>query len=601
MRDVFPKLMDLMNARERRRFWLLMVMILVMAFSNMVGVAAIIPFLAVLGDPSMIETDSRLAWLYDAGGFTDTQGFLMTLGIAVFVVYLLSILIRMVTAYALQRYAAMRMFTISTRLLEGYLHQPYTWFLSRHSADLSKVILTEVGQVASALLRPSLNMIANGAVALFLLSLMVAVNPWAALMMFAVLGIGYGLVFAFARRTMKRIAGQRLEANQRRFRVTQDGLAGIKEIKVLGLEDATQRRFAKPAKVFSDTIFIESAIGELPRHLLEGIAFGGMMAVILVLMAMAEAGGEALITVLPVAGLYAVAGARLAPALQAVYRGINQIRFFIPALNEVHADFMGTRFEHRPEGEPFSKLREALVLKDVTYGYPGADRPALQNLSMTIPAGSSVGIVGGTGAGKTTAMDVILGLLSLEHGTLEVDGRVVASDADRRAWRRRLGYVPQQIFLTDESVAENIAFGEKPEDIDMARVEAAAKMAALHDFVVSDLPEGYRTPIGEGGGRLSGGQRQRIGIARVLYRNPDVLILDEATSALDNLTERAVMEAISDLGADKTVIMVAHRLSTVRNCDTIFLLEHGRVAAQGTYDELVAGNEVFRDMARDMG
>jgi ATP-binding cassette, subfamily B, bacterial PglK len=206
-----------------------------------------------------------------------------------------------------------------------------------------------------------------------------------------------------------------------------------------------------------------------------------------------------------------------------------------------------------------------------------------------------VGIVGGTGAGKTTLVDLILGLLTPDDGVIRVDGTAVTAE-NLRAWQKTLGYVPQSIFLTDDTVAANIAFGVAKDQIDMAAVERAARIAALHDFVLSDLPEGYATFVGERGVRLSGGQRQRIGIARALYRDPTLLIMDEATSALDNITERVVMEAVQRIRADKTIILIAHRLTTVKTCDTIFLMERGRLLAQGSYDELLAGNEVFRRM-----
>jgi ABC-type multidrug transport system fused ATPase/permease subunit len=243
-------------------------------------------------------------------------------------------------------------------------------------------------------------------------------------------------------------------------------------------------------------------------------------------------------------------------------------------------------------------MHRRLELREVFYAYPNSERPALHGLTLEIRANSTVGIVGGTGAGKTTAMDVILGLLPPQRGALMVDGREIAGEAALRAWRRSLGYVPQSIFLIDDDVAANIAFGIAREEIDHAAVERAARMAEMHRFVTEELPHGYATKVGDRGVRLSGGQRQRIGIARALYHDPDMLILDEATSALDNLTERAVMDAVAQLGGAKTIVMVAHRLSTVRACDEIFLLEHGRLAARGTYDELVEQSDVFREMAR---
>jgi ABC-type multidrug transport system fused ATPase/permease subunit len=277
------------------------------------------------------------------------------------------------------------------------------------------------------------------------------------------------------------------------------------------------------------------------------------------------------------------------------------MRFGTGTLNKLHEDFVATAAGRAipsvpGESAPALRLTEQIELEDVHYAYPRAERPAARGVTLTIPARSTVGLVGGTGAGKTTTVDIMLGLLVPDRGTLSVDGIPITAD-NLRAWQRSIGYVPQQIFLSDDTVAANIAFGLKAEDIDQAAVERAARVAELHDFVLRELPDGYATKVGERGVRLSGGQRQRIGIARALYHDPDVLILDEATSALDNLTERAVMDAVHNLGRAKTIVMIAHRLSTVRECDTIFMLEGGRVVAEGSYDDLIETNRQFRALA----
>ncbi len=238
-------------------------------------------------------------------------------------------------------------------------------------------------------------------------------------------------------------------------------------------------------------------------------------------------------------------------------------------------------------------LNHAITLNNIHYRYPNALRPALDGINLTIPTKSTVGLVGTTGSGKTTTVDLILGLLDAQKGTLEIDGQVI-TEHNCRAWQRSVGYVPQQIYLADDTVAANIAFGIEAKDIDQTAVERAAKTANLHEFVTNGLPKQYQTTVGERGVRLSGGQRQRIGIARALYHNPQVLILDEATSALDNVTEQAVMEAVHNLGHEITIIMIAHRLSTVKNCDQIVLLEQGRVNARGVYGELMENNVHFK-------
>jgi ABC-type multidrug transport system fused ATPase/permease subunit len=303
---------------------------------------------------------------------------------------------------------------------------------------------------------------------------------------------------------------------------------------------------------------------------------------------------------LPVIALYAFAGYRLMPALQQLYVHITQLRFAGPALDNLHQDLLGLAPPATQDPDLATaplELRRAITLANITYAYPNAQRPAVQDLSLAIPAFSTIGLVGTTGSGKTTTVDIILGLLQPRSGQVAIDGTPITPE-NRRAWQRSLGYVPQQIYLADDTVAANIAYGMPPDRIDQQALEHAARVANLHDFVTQEMPKGYATLVGERGVRLSGGQRQRIGIARALYHQPQVLILDEATSALDNLTEQAVMDAVHALGHKITIILIAHRLTTVRECDRIYLLDKGRLTGQGTYEELLAASDHFRVMAR---
>jgi ABC-type multidrug transport system fused ATPase/permease subunit len=367
-------------------------------------------------------------------------------------------------------------------------------------------------------------------------------------------------------------------------------------VKLLGLEEAYLDRFHPPSVQVAVSASFSQVISELPRYLLETIAFGGM---ILLILALLLAGNGSLSDILPVLGVFAFAGLRMFPAVQQIYHALSYLRYTGAALEIVHRDTMETRENllRIPGAEvPPLHVHRQIALADDHNDYPKAERAALQGLSLAIAANTTVGIVGGTGAGKTTAVDVMLGLLAPQAGQLRVDGEAI-TPANLRAWQNSVGYVAQQIFLIDDSVAANIAFGIAADAIDMAAVERAARVANLHDFVTGELPQGYQTAVGERGVRLSGGQRQRIGIARALYHDPDVLLLDEATSALDNLTERAVMEAVHNLGHQKTIIMIAHRLTTVKDCDMIFLLENGQLAAQGRYDDLLRDSEIFRRMA----
>ena len=338
-----------------------------------------------------------------------------------------------------------------------------------------------------------------------------------------------------------------------------------------------------------------TVISQLPRFALEIITFGGMLLVLLYLMSKSGT----FISALPIIALYAFAGYRLMPALQQIFNSGVQLRFTVPALNNLYYDLKSLKSHRATESQDTLLLSNNITLSHIHYKYPNASLTALKDISFSIRAFSTVGIVGTTGSGKTTTVDMILGLLEAQQGTLEVDGKQI-NYKNRRAWQRSVGYVPQKIFLTDDTIAANIAFGLDPKEINLEAVEHASKVANLHDFVVDELPLKYQTTVGENGIRLSGGQRQRIGIARALYHNPQLLILDEATSALDNLTEQAVMEAVHKLRKNITIILIAHRLSTVKKCDNILLLEKGELKAQGTFEKLIEASDRFRSTAKNL-
>jgi ATP-binding cassette, subfamily B, bacterial PglK len=586
------KLLDLLTPHEQKRAGILLCMILVMALLDMVGVVSIMPFMAVLVNPDLIQTNLLLNIAYTSLGFTNPQQFLFAMGILVFVLLVVSLAFKALTSYAQLRYILMREYSIGKRLVEGYLHQPYSWFLSRHSADLGRTILSEVNQVIGNGFMPMMNLITQGAVATALITLLILIDPQLAIIVGLTLTTAYALVFKAAHSFLLRIGSERIKANEGRFTAVSEAFGASKEVKVGGLEQAYIKRFAGPALAYARHQASAQVIGQLPRFALESIAFGGMLLIVLYLMAQSGSFTSSL----PIIVLYTFAGYRLMPALQQIYSAVTQIRYAGPALDALRADLISLQPEYLNPSQDTISLKQAITLNQVQYRYPNAPQPALKNLSLSISAKSTVGLVGATGSGKTTTVDLILGLLKAQEGTLEVDGQAI-TEHNRRAWQRAIGYVPQQIYLSDDTVAANIAFGLDANDIDQQALERAAKIANLHDFVVNELPKRYQTTVGERGVRLSGGQRQRIGIARALYHNPQVLILDEATSALDNLTEQAVMEAVHNLGHEITIILIAHRLSTVKACDTILLLDKGDLKAQGTFDELIHLNKHFRAMA----
>jgi len=587
------KLLALFTSSERKRAAMLLVMMLVMALLDVTGVVSILPFMAVLTNPQMVESNRNFAFFYNTLGFTEPQKFLFFLGVMVFLLLVLSLAFKALTTYTQLRFIQMREYSLSKRFIENYLHQPYTWFLNRHSADLGKTILSEVGMVVQGWMSPFMTLLAHSAVAIALLVMLLFVEPILTLTVSTVLGGAYVLIYKLTNGFISRIGLERFIANQMRYNAVSEAFGAAKEVKIGGLEQTYIRRFSEPAEIYAKHQASSAVVAQLPRFAMEAIAFGGMLLLMLYLMSRSEGFASAL----PTMALYAFAGYRLMPALQQIYGCLSQLRYANRALDALHTDLINLSPFHPLLGITSKmKLEQGILLKDVQFSYPTAAHPALRGISLHIPVNSTIGLVGSTGSGKTTTVDLLLGLLEPQQGSLLVDGQVIDA-TNRRQWQKAIGYVPQQIYLADDSVAANIAFGVQPSEIDQAAVERAAKISNLHEFVVTEMPQGYATKVGERGVRLSGGQRQRIGIARALYHNPRVLILDEATSALDNLTERAVMDAVNNLGHDITIILIAHRLSTVRQCDQIYLLEKGLIKAHGTYDQLTADNETFRAMA----
>lgn len=594
MLESYRLIWAILTPPERQRFVLLMFLTGIMAVFEMLGVAIILPLLSVLTNPEIISTNPNLIRFSNLTGLQSETEVTIGLGILALIVILLSMVIRSFTTYVQIRFCLMRTYSISMRMLKGWLTQDYAWFLSRNSAELGQVVLSEVDIVVNKGLLPAVLLISNIFITISITVFIFLAEPFVAIGVISVLGTVYVGIYLLLRRPLLMASKNRVAANKIKVQTMQEATGGIKEIKAIGLEDYATRRFQASAIDVARYHTRSLVFARLPRYALEAVIYTGFISTILYTIIWREDG---LAQMAPVFALLGMASLKLFPALQQSYQEASRLAFSAPVLAKLLQNLSSFAPPTQTEDGPRLPLARALDLRAVDYNYPNAERTTLQGLSATIPAGSRVGIVGGTGAGKTTVVDLVLGLLHPNSGQIMIDDIVLRPDNIRR-WQKNIGYVPQAIFLIDDTIAANIAFGYSAGQVDMARVEHVARIARLHDFVITDLPDGYATRVGERGVRLSGGQRQRIGIARALYHDPDLLILDEATSALDNVTEREVMEAVYALGRDKTVLMIAHRLSTVENCDTILLLEQGKLAASGSYNELLETNESFRRMAK---
>ena len=591
----YLKAFQLLTGKERRSGVLILGVVLIVALFEATAVVSIVPFMSALGDRGMVETNRFMKLAYDRLGFGSVNDFLMFLGLASFVLLMTAAVVRIGGAYAVTTYAQKLRHSIGMRLLETYMRQPYEFHLDRHSGDLTRALLSEVDQLIGNVYQPVANIVSRAFTLLLLVTVLVVYNPWIALLAIAVLGGAYGVLYRIVSRFIDRIGRARMLANRARFETAVEALGGIKVIRLLGRERAYLERFRKPSRDMSRYMAYDLVLGHVPKYLIEALTFGGIIMLSVVLLGGTqpdEAGN-----ILPVLGLYAFAGYRILPAIQQIYRAVMQMRFGAAGMEIILADMnRRDRLVALPEApaDPLP-LHHNVGLRALSYGYPGGNGAGVADITMDIPRGSSIGIVGTTGAGKTTLVDLILGLLAPGSGHIEVDGQPLDAGTIRN-WQANVGYVPQDIFLGDDTITANIALGRGPDEIDLARVRECARMAQIDRFIEDELPDAYDTRVGERGVRLSGGQKQRIGIARALYHDPDVIVFDEATSALDNQTERHVMAALGALQGKKTVIMIAHRLTTVKKCDQIVLLDKGRKIAQGRFDELSETSAAFNLM-----
>lgn len=574
------KIWTLLTAGQRRSVVVLLGLMVIGMLLETLSVGLMTPAISLLTQSNPMDNYPALQSALHVLGNPDRQTLIMDGMLVLVGVYLIKALFLAFLSWRQMDFAYGVQVQLSQRLFSIYLCQPYTFQLQRNSAQLIRNVIGEVGMFLGNGILPGITLLTESLVLLGLCSLLVFVEPVGALVVVSVLG---AVSWGYHRLTRGRIArwGEDRQYHEGlRIQHLQQGLGGAKDVKLLGREADFLEQFRVHNNQSARVGQMQSTLQCLPRLWLELFAVSGLA--ILVVSMLAQ--GRALEAVLPTLGLFATAAFRLIPSVNKVLGAVQMLRYGIPVVDLLHSELNLDTAELDDVRGPGIPFGSRLELSRVTYAYPGAARPALNDITLAIQRGESVGFIGASGAGKSTLVDILLGLLVPDFGDVQVDGRDIRKSL--RNWQDQIGYVPQSIFLTDDTLRRNVAFGLSNERIDSAAVHRAIRAAQLEEYV-SSLPDGLETIVGERGVRLSGGQRQRIGIARALYHDPAVLVLDEATSSLDTATERGVLQAVEALQGRKTILIVAHRLSTVEHCDRLYRLDQGRVVAAGSPQQML--------------
>jgi len=592
MKSVIKKLWSLFNASQKLKIILLVFLIVGGTALEILGIGAVIPLIVLLSQPEAIQDNQILQQFQQWFQPDSTQSLLLWTLAGVIFVFMIKNIYLFGVVYYQSRFLYNQMIQIASRLYKTYLQAPYSFHQKQNSAQLLRNIqMTEL--LVQGVMYPIVVCFSEGLVGLCIFLLLAWINPVAAFFITFALGMFLGLFFMIVRRKLFHLGEANKDLQGLAIQHLMQGLGSIKEIKILGRESFFHRAFTNQHEKFIRSALSYERIAQCPRLYIEFATIFTILGTLMIILTLSKDFHATLISF----SLFLVAAVRMMPSANRVGGALSMLQFNLPKLHVIHdqlsqhesdIDFLEDGVK---DPIPFAN---SIELSDVLFQYETGDEPAIRNISLTIPRNSTVGFVGASGAGKTTLIDLIIGVNKPRSGNIYVDGRDIHDDLS--AWQCQIGYIPQTIYLADTTIKSNIAFGIPDSEIDEDKIWSALSLVQLKEFV-QNLPDGLNTAIGEHGTLLSGGQRQRIGNARAIYHEPKILIMDEATAALDNETERAFMDGIEELRDQKTILLIAHRLSTVKNCDIVFFLKDGQLIAQGKFDELIEENPDFRKMA----
>lgn len=574
-------LLRMMSPRRKRQLSFLLILMLIGAAAELISIGAVLPFLRLIVAPDTVLNEPRLAGLRAVAGWRTASDLILPAALLLIGTAVTAAAVRLLLTWASQRFIYRLSYDMDVEVFRRTLHQPYVVYVNRNSSDVLAGF-EKINNVTTYMLLPVMLGITSTVIAIFIIALLFFIDPFTASIAALSMGLLYVGISLTSRRSLRLISESWARLVNARTKAVQEGLGGLRDIILDRSQLVHRRRFERLDDEFRDLGARASIISAAPRFIVEGA--GVVLIGLLALYFNGRPGG--VLAAVPVLGALALGAQRLMPLLQTIYQAWTAYAASRGALADVLALLEGpvapVAADVDADATPVFRREISLVHLGFRYGDGTA---ALTDVSLTIRRGERVGLIGQTGSGKSTLVDVLMGLLTVDTGAILLDG-VAMSPENVQRWQAQIAHVPQTIFLADSSIAANIAFGTEEREVDMSRVEDAARRADIHQFI-AELPDGYATTVGERGVRLSGGQRQRIGIARALYKRADVLVLDEATSALDDQTEASIMEAVKNLDRDLTIVMIAHRLSTLRACDTIYRLAGGRVVESGDYATVV--------------
>jgi ABC-type multidrug transport system fused ATPase/permease subunit len=589
------KIFQIIYCLESKKFFICLFSILINVLLDFVGIASVFPFLMVLSNPDSISKNFFVQKLYNFSnyfGFVELNQFVFFIGCLMFSFLSLSLLFKVITHYLIIRFTYKFEHVICKNLLNRYLSKPYEWFLEKNTSDLSKNILAEVKRVVAAIMY--FMIIISQSITFFcLLTLLFLIDTTIAMILGFSLTLIYIIVFYLCRNYLKKIGNFRQKSNEKRYSQLYEAFGLIKFLKVRNAEEYYLDRFSMSSKKYTQSEASSQIIGSIPRYLIEGVAYGFLIFFLL------KSGIQNFLITIPTIGIYILIGFRLLPGLQQIYSSYSGIHYYKPTIERIYNDLDILNLKNHKSNfknkKTLIEFNKSINLIDVSVNFNNQKEPALSKLNLEIPFKTKVAIVGKTGSGKTTLVDTIIGLITPKEGQIFIDDEILTKK-NLSDWHKKIAYVPQNVFLTDDSIIQNIAFGVKEQNIDFEKVINCAKIANIHDFIINNLEKEYQTKVGDKGIRLSGGQIQRLGIARAFYNDPKLIILDEATNALDGMTESSILDSIIYSSQKITTLIISHKIKSLKNCDKIVFLENGKIIDTGNFDELILRNMKFRSL-----